>query len=212
MLNVENNLKYLISTEFLNSKILQSPSKQSNEYNSVVFECQVENLDKKIVEKLNELKNRTKDDLTLKIEILCGIYEIDEIIEKIKDFNSDFDYEKSKDEATSFILTLGGELSLKYQKNKIFYKEVEKLDKNKYLPIIDENFRFLDFSLSTAPWFVENFSKISKISMTDFDTFQNEIKDEISSFIIAYEERTVGEYFSKIFNSIKNKDENFRAF
>lgn len=28
MLNVENNLKYLISTEFLNSKILQSPSKQ----------------------------------------------------------------------------------------------------------------------------------------------------------------------------------------
>lgn len=205
MLNVENNLKYLISTEFLNSKILQSPSKQSNEYNSVVFECQVENLDKKIVEKLNELKNRTKDDLTLKIEILCGIYEIDEIIEKIKDFNSDFDYEKSKDEATSFILTLGGELSLKYQKNKIFYKEVEKLDKNKYLPIIDENFRFLDFSLSTAPWFVENFSKISKISMTDFDTFQNEIKDEISSFIIAYEERTVGEYFSKIFNSIKTK-------
>lgn len=96
MLNVENNLKYLISTEFLNSKILQSPSKQSNEYNSVVFECQVENLDKKIVEKLNELKNRTKDDLTLKIEILRGIYEIDEIIEKIKDFNSDFDYEKSK--------------------------------------------------------------------------------------------------------------------
>ena len=91
---VENKIKYLIACELLNPQILQDPSKQQSA-NRVVFNCNFDNLDEKIVEKIKELRNLKDDKYTLKITLKCGIYDIENLKIKIIEFYKDYDYEAS---------------------------------------------------------------------------------------------------------------------
>lgn len=203
---VENKIKYLIACELLNPQILQDPSKQQSA-NRVVFNCNFDNLDKKIVEKIKELINLKDDKYTLKITLKCGIYDIENLKRKIIEFDKDYDYEasnQSDQKAECFIAVLGGELNLKNKNidkdEKISYKKLDFKDK---IPLMDENFTLLNFSLSTSPWFVANFNK--NLNMDDFNTFENDIKEEISSFLTKYKNRSISEYLSQIFETVNSK-------
>lgn len=108
---------------------------------------------------------------------------------------------ESDQKSASFAVTIGGELNLKDNQEKTPYKEALISTQT---PLMDENFTLIDFSLSTTPWFVANFSRASNITMSEFNKFEESLKDEIYSLLTNHNERSIQTYITQIYKIFKD--------